>query len=343
MDAPPTHAGQIADKTDQQLIDMLLAKPTSWTPEALDAAREELKRRSLEKLDKQTDQQLMDMLARPALWTPEAIAAANAELKKRRVAFSAATPQVSQEGASAIGNPLNQAAPLVITLISDSGTRRYAQPTPDATLSALRADILQGAIPREAKTTIKGKKQDGTFYTWDGPLLKLALQYSQLATIYFPVRQHSFAGMGYGTLSGVFIWIGLFGFHLYQVNQMFGAMMMALPVCWVVQIFLTKRYELQVYVNPGALVSLLLLFALIGKGFFWILLIAALEGGVLFIMPGMAVGAAVGVIRRSHLELAKDAPKENVALRIAIPLIIGTAIWIALFVWVQSSLPTMSK
>jgi hypothetical protein len=88
-------AVQIGDKTDQQLIDMLLAKPTSSTPEELDAVREELKSRSLEKLDKNSDQQLLDIVGRPSFWSAQVVQVANAELKRRGVALSTITPQFS--------------------------------------------------------------------------------------------------------------------------------------------------------------------------------------------------------------------------------------------------------
>jgi len=43
---PQQPAEKMAEKTDQQLLDML-AKPSDWTPAALDAARTELQKRNI--------------------------------------------------------------------------------------------------------------------------------------------------------------------------------------------------------------------------------------------------------------------------------------------------------
>jgi mannose/fructose/N-acetylgalactosamine-specific phosphotransferase system component IIC len=67
------------------------------------------------------------------------------------------------------------------------------------------------------------------------------------------------------------------------------------------------------------------------------------SGAALYSMPGMAVGAAVGALRRPRLALACDAPQESVTLRIAVPLAIAVAIWTVWYLLAVRYLPELNR
>jgi hypothetical protein len=67
---------------------------------------------------------------------------------------------------------------------------------------------------------------------------------------------------------------------------------------------------------------------------------AATVGGILWSMPGMALGAAIGAGRRRRRlsSATNDGPLENTLLFVAIPLAIGAVLWIAALLWARSYL-----
>ena len=71
---------------------------------------------------------------------------------------------------------------------------------------------------------------------------------------------------------------------------------------------------------------------------------ATCTGALLGSMPGMAVGAIVGTVRRRHLTLAYDAPRENAFLRFLVPALIAVVIWVLYFYLVlHHVLPALLK
>ena len=91
MSTPQELAGQMAQKTDQQLLDMV-ARPAYWIPRQLDAAKAELQKRNITpepnkelaaQMAERTNEQLQDV-AREG-WLPEALDAERAELQKRNI------------------------------------------------------------------------------------------------------------------------------------------------------------------------------------------------------------------------------------------------------------------
>jgi len=58
-------------------------------------------------------------------------------------------------------------------------------------------------------------------------------------------------------------------------------------------------------------------------------------------MPGMAIGAAVGAVRRGKMTLAPDARRENALLRILIPTLIFAAVVVGYSAFVLHYLPTL--
>ncbi len=164
---------------------------------------------------------------------------------------------------------------------------------------------------------------------------------AQTARIRFPVRTTAVAGMIYGILAGVCLQLAFVGLAVYQRAPASGAMLMALPVCWV-GFFAAIRAKLPTLVQTlSGLVSLVIINTLSSRGFFPMLCGAAFSGGLLFCMPGMAIGAAIGVIRRPHPALGKHAPQENPWLRVGIPVVISIALWTAYLLWARGYLRTM--
>lgn len=245
---------------------------------------------------------------------------------------------------NAAGKPQGETSPLTITIVTDTTTLRYSRQTVEQTLSALRSDILQRTIPKDAKTAFQTKTGKQKPRIREGTLIECASLYGNLAKLYTPVRQHAFSGMMCGIVVGILIHFFLLGLAIYQVNQTLGLWVIALPICLAVS-FVGPLLK----IVPKNILGLCMLGTVIIPGYlglqgiFFMMLGAAFAGGILWSMPGMSIGAAVGTVRRRELPLAYDAPHENAALRIAIPLIIGAVVWIAYIFLVRSYLPVILK
>lgn len=251
--------------------------------------------------------------------------------------------RVFESSASAASEQEDEKGPISITVTTNSAIIRFCEETKEATLNALRAEILQGTLCRDTKTSIKFKRGDGKWATWNGTLIQCAWRYrSQLANLYMPVRCHAVAGLGYGVLVGVCILIENLGINVFQVNQQYGMAIMALPVCWLLFWLLSEGKLRGQYANQLRAACCLAILALpvyiCSKSVLFFALLGAVTGGGLFFgLLGMAFGAMRGAIRGRHLERAKDAPRENATLRVVIPLGIALLLWwIASRFWAQN-------
>jgi len=152
------------------------------------------------------------------------------------------TPQQSDAGSgrpspasSPAASPPDERAPLTFTFFTkDSGTVTYSEKTADATLDLLRADILEGLYPRQAKITITTRTPDGKATTIEGTLLKCALNYPKLADLYMPVRRRANRGLALGILLGLFVFLVVLGFTLFMQSDnskddTWGEMILAFP------------------------------------------------------------------------------------------------------------------
>ncbi len=154
-----------------------------------------------------------------------------------------------------------------------------------------------------------------------------------------PVRAHARVGMLWGIGVGVFLYLAALGLFVFQVNQDFGMLIMLLLVCFAVAPFVfSGKINIPILTVPVTLAPIIIPAYLGFNGLAPMLFGAAFGGGILFSMPGMAIGAAVGAIRRPRLARASDAREENAALRIVIPLAIAVIVWTAYLLWARSFL-----
>jgi len=234
----------------------------------------------------------------------------------------------------------SEAPLLTITVTTNSDTRRYGPQAEDAaqdttiahTLSALRHDIMQGDIPREAKAKFETKKGNANPQIVEGTLFKCASQYPVLADLYTPVHRHARSGMGYGILIGILLNILLLVILVCQTDDTAGMMILALLVGPVLLwLNISSKVKIpNIILTPCLLATAFVIPGYLGlNGLFPMLLGAAFSGGLLGSMSGMTVGAFIGAIRRPQLPRAYDAPHENATLRVAIPLAISVALWAA--------------
>jgi hypothetical protein len=233
-----------------------------------------------------------------------------------------------------------QTPPLTITLTTDLGTRRYAEHTSEGTVSALRADILQGTISKEAKIKFETKTGNANPKVTEGTLIECSSRYAQLADLYMPVRRYARSGIGYGIIAGIGLNLVLLGFLVIRANQPLGLAIIAVPICFgVVFVLLSKKKSAPALflLAPPLLSCYISLYA------FPQLLGAAFSGAVLGCMPGMTIGAIIGVVRRSTIVRAHDAPNEKPLLRIVIPLVISIAIWSGYLTLARNLLPRLLK
>jgi hypothetical protein len=221
--------------------------------------------------------------------------------------------------------------------MANSDIRWYSQQTAMQTLSELRADILQGKIPKEAKAVFETKAGNNKPRTLEGTLIKCAFRYPVLANLYTPVRRYARSGMKYGILAGIIIQIAMLGFVVYQTNQTFGLIIIAYPICLAIaMVGVGSNIKIPVIPTLCMLAVIFIPYYLGSQGLFPMLLGAAFSGGLLYSMPGMTIGAIIGTIRRPRLTRAFDAPHENAMLRIAIPLVVAIVLWTTYFFWARS-------
>ena len=231
-------------------------------------------------------------------------------------------------------------SPLSITVTTDSATRQYSEQTTEATVSALRADILQGAIPKGAKAKFETKRGNAKPQITEGTLLKCASRYAQLADLYMPVRRYARAGILYGIFGGIGLNLILLGLLVVAVNQTLGLAIIALPVCFGVVgvLLLMKKSPPALFMLAPPILSCYICFYVFPQ-----VVGVTFSAVILYSMPGMTIGAIVGAIRRPKIPRAHDAPEENVMLRIAIPLVISIAIWVAYLTLARDLLPKLMK
>jgi len=227
----------------------------------------------------------------------------------------------------------DEAVPLTITVSTHSRTIRYWEKTADATLGALRTDILQGTLSRDAKTSVETKMASGKSAKWDGPLLRCALRFpARLANLYLPLRQHAVSGLVFGILIGILLCLSYLGFVVYQSNSIFGTAILGLAALTAAAAILTAMNR-----SIGLIwyAFFILCAYLVLNGLFAMVLGSAFIGALLGSMPGMTVGAIIGTLRRPKLPRAYDAPNENAFIHIAIPLILSILIWSAFSIWAR--------
>ncbi len=246
----------------------------------------------------------------------------------------------------AAGSTKGNKGTLKVTVNTGSGVVQYCEDTTASTLDAVRKGILEGKLPSGASASFETLSGGKVTATKEGTLLKCAWPYPQLANLYEPVRSHARYGRGYGILAGIVIHLGFLGFALLGAGGQaadYGTRVLAIPACILVLVLLARFKVPQGLlfipaVAPGILIFSLSYNPAVFGGFFG----AAISGGILWSMPGMAIGAVVGVIRRRGLPRAVDAPHEKVTLLIAIPLVIAAALLTAYILWAKSYLSPAS-
>lgn len=256
------------------------------------------------------------------------------------------SPTVAPAPSPAVGGTKDNKETLKVTVNTGSGVVQYREDTIASTLDAVRKGILEGKLPCGAPASFERLSGDKVTAKKEGTLLKLAWPYPQLANLYEPVRSHARYGRGYGIPAGIVIHLGFLGFALLGAGGTaadYGIRVLAIPVCLLIFVLLLRFKALAVLtlilaVAPGILIFSLSYNPAVFGAFFG----AAISGGILYSMPGMAIGAVVGVIRRRGLPRAIDAPHENVTLLIAIPLVIAAALWAVYILWAKSYLSPAS-
>ena len=227
-------------------------------------------------------------------------------------------------------------SPLKITVFTDSTTRQYSQQSMEATLTALRTDILQGIISKETMTAFETRNAKGKIKIRKGKLIDCASRYAILADLYAPVRRQARLGLLKGIFAGAFLWTLFLGGNIYKVNQDLGFMILAIAACWAILVVLATLRKFFIFQNICGIASIIITWNLGFDGGF-VLTGALVAGALLLSMPGMAIGAAKAAINHSKHELAKDAPKENVALGIAIPVILSIVMWSCYLSWMNNA------
>lgn len=127
--------------------------------------------------------------------------------------------------------------------------------------------------------------------------------------------------------------------------------MLTLPICGAVLYLIPERKlrppatQILAAIQLACAAALVFIVFSLGQqsALFGGVLGAVSAGGLLFGLPGMAIGAAVGAAQRRKFTRASDAPREFAALRILIPLLLSAALWTAYTVYAPSYLMPQLK
>jgi hypothetical protein len=150
--------------------------------------------------------------------------------------------------------------PLTITVTTSSGIYRYGEEVAGTepymvdsaiakTRAALRADILQGVLPRESKMRLQRGK-DAKPYIFEGSLYECARQYPDLLELYNPIRRNAISGMKYGILFGIAVHLLLLGYtmlntDLFGRDPTFGLAVIFIPICGFIA-YLHIKHKLKI-------------------------------------------------------------------------------------------------
>jgi hypothetical protein len=176
-------------------------------------------------------------------------------------------------------------------------------------------------------------KADGSATVWEGTLLQVASQYPLLSYLYTPISRYAAKGTRYGILSGIIIYIAFLIVAVFRLDPTLGMMILSIPALFGLFIVCHKGNKKGSGWAGCYCVLMSFYLPMSRPVLFEALTGAALAGSLLFSMPGRAIGAAIGAIRRPGLQVAGDAPHESTAYYIGVPLAVGIAIWAAYLVW----------
>jgi hypothetical protein len=190
--------------------------------------------------------------------------------------------------------------------------------------TTLRNAILEGRHRQASAVAIYVKTKDGKWNLVNKTLRDFAKDYFQLRILYQPVWGHAMAGMKWGILVGI-------GLKLLDTLILLGSINPQLAFFFLIAIVACCIPRIGVV---GMIMVSYLMIKFSKVNFFFIGIAAALTGAILGCLPGMAIGGAIGMYRRSNLPLAQDVMAETGNLMVTtliLPLFGGTALLLFYF------------
>jgi len=184
----------------------------------------------------------------------------------------------------------------------------------------LRRDVLDGVLNGASLVEIHAKSQDGKWVKTSSPLAQFAKGHFKLRVLYEPVWAHAMAGVKWGVLTGIGLKFLDTLILLASVNGKLAVMFLIVAgVCAIPRVGMPAMIAVSFAMWKFANVNL-----------FLAVVAVMLIGSILGSLPGMAIGGAIGLVRKKNLPLAGDAQPERRALfvkAVLLPLAGGAGLW----------------
>ncbi len=213
----------------------------------------------------------------------------------------------------------------MVTSTSD-GQRRICSKKELARI--FRGDILEGRLNAESSVEVYTKNDKGQWDKNTRPLSQFATGYFKLRVLYEPVWAHAMAGLGWGAMIGIALKFldSLIGLGL--VNPALALAFLGWTVFFI-------AFSKNLLVGAAVLYVLYrvcrdLKVDLFTPGISLSVAIVTITGLILGGPPGMAIGGAIGLLRKPYLTLAPDAKPERKLLAwkvFILPLLASIGLW----------------
>jgi len=215
-----------------------------------------------------------------------------------------------------------------------AGVRFYA---PDRVVEELHSAIIGGQFAAAANMHVHAKGQDGKWIASTQPVADFVKSVFQLSILYRPVWGHAMAGLKWGALSGIALKLVDTATGLMSVEP--GA-----ALCFVIAIAVCFLPKIGVI---GMIIVTVAMGQFYRGNFFMMGISAAIIGAVLGCLPGMGLGALIGLSKRPQLPRAPDTRPEGVSIALKatlLPFAGGTALVVLyFFVFSPWLMPILAK
>ncbi len=167
-----------------------------------------------------------------------------------------------------------------------------------------RRNILEGTFTAACTVDVHVKTKDGKWNKTSSSLAQFAKRHFKIGVLYEPVWSHAMAGLKWGALSGIVLKYLDTLFLLGSIDPRMAFLFLVVTgVCVIPRLGM-----------PLVIVVSISLYRFTKANLFITLLAVMLFGSILGCLPGMAIGGAIGFLRRKNLPVASDATPERSGL-----------------------------
>jgi len=193
-------------------------------------------------------------------------------------------------------------------------------------VETFRKDIIAGVLNSASLVEVHSKTPEGNWVKAGLPLAQFAKGHFGLRVLYEPVWSHAVAGLRCGALLGI-------GLKFLDTLILLGSINPAIAFMFVLVAAACAIPRLGL---PAMIMVSIMAAKFTSANLFVTLVTVMLVGSILGCLPGMAIGGAIGLVRRKKLPVAGDSQPEREALPLkafGAPLLGGAGLW-AIYIFV---------